>query len=121
MTSSDRMFTICLSDGNFSYPFGVTTEIKDKLSPFCLIVLKKLYKYPVDDPIKPGVVLSIFWVTEMEVVMDDYAGIIGIPVDIRKHLFDYETEYPLLNHWDISWWDPDYDHDVENNSDEVVE
>ena len=105
-TSADGIDTICLSDGDFCYPFLIADGIRPQISPFCTIELKKISKYPVEDPHHPGITISVFTLEDMRVVVSEYDGIIGNPVDIRKAKLNYDIQYPLLNHWDSSWYTP---------------
>jgi hypothetical protein len=103
ITTEDDCDTICLSDGDFSYPFLIQEGIRERLSPYCTISIKQLAKHPFEDPNHPGVNVSVFVLLEMDVVIQEYGVIIGIPDDLRKALFDFDCEYPLANHWDSSW------------------
>ena len=108
-TSADGKDTICLSDGDFTYPFLIQPATRAKIAPFCVIRMKTVSKYPFEDPFKPGVLLSVYTLQDCDVVIFDYGVVIGNPVDLRKHLFDFDTPYPLMNHWNRDHYNSDSD------------
>jgi hypothetical protein len=104
ITTVDGMDTICLSDGDHCYPFSLSAECKRKVSPYCLIRFKKLTKWPFDDPGRPGIPQTMFRLEEIDVEMNSLGAIVGNPIDLRKHLYNFDIPFSLVNYWDRDWW-----------------